>query len=466
MAVVRILAEHRALLLGCVLSAIVVMGTATSAMTWGSQAGGWVYPYLRGFDPRSLLAFAVVFPSALGLATFASGRIETREASTLLICVVAGLLFQTLLRWPAPFPLEMLVRSDAANSFYTPGLRYGFGEFLQRSGHALSSLPFHARHNMPGKISLYIAFAAFTRSPLAMGYLVIVLSSLGGVLLYGIVQRLADRRAGLFALFFYLFLPSKLFFFPLLNTVSAVPILLCLWLHLRFLQGREIRDALWLGMGVYGVLFFDPLPLTMGFLFAALVVRAASRREVSIRDVGREVGVMLVGFGIVYAVFLVGLRYEIFGSLGHAIGEAVEFNRRIGRGYWVWLVNNPLEFGRGLGAAQVTVFISVLIGIFRTETGSRWPARIADPAASIAWSLFAVFGVLELLGVNRGEVVRLWIFLASFVPAVTALYCTRTPSLWPFGIVLGLMILETVIPLGMIGFVVPSDLLRARGPIP
>ncbi|MFB3118480.1 MAG: hypothetical protein ACE1ZP_06905, partial [Myxococcota bacterium] len=152
--------EHWPLLLGSIASAVVVVGTATNAMTWGSVTGGWVYPYFRAFNPESLLAFAVVFPAALGLAVFALRHIETREASTLLICVVAGMLLQAILLWPYPFPLEMVVRSDLANSFYSPGLRYGFAEFLQLSERDLATLPFHARHNMPGKVSLYIAFSA------------------------------------------------------------------------------------------------------------------------------------------------------------------------------------------------------------------------------------------------------------------------------------------------------------------
>ena len=87
---VQISVEQWPLLLGCIGSAALLVGTATHAMTWGSQAGGWVYPYLRDFNPQSLLAAAVVIPAALGLAAFASRRIKTREASTLLLCVVAS----------------------------------------------------------------------------------------------------------------------------------------------------------------------------------------------------------------------------------------------------------------------------------------------------------------------------------------------------------------------------------------
>jgi hypothetical protein len=465
-AIVQPLVEHRALLLGSAASLLVVLATATGAMTWGSQAGGWVYPYIRGFNPASLLVFCLASVSSVGVAAFAASRIESRPTSMLLICLASGIAIQALLRWPAPFPLEILVRSDAANSFYTASLRYSFADFLELSTQALSSLPFHARHNMPGKVSLYIAFGALTRSPFVMGSLVMAVSSLGGVLVYAIVHRLADRRTGLFALFFYLFLPCRHFFFPVLNTVSAVPILLCLWLHLRFLQRRKLLDALWFGMVVYGVIFFDPLPLAMGVLFAALAARAIWCRELSLADIGREVGAVLLGFGIVYAGFLFGFGYEIFTGLAHAVREAAEFNSQIERSYWVWLVNNPAEFGLGVGAIQVAIFVSVSSALFRVGSGSDWLARMTEPATLIAGSLLVIFVILELLGVNRGEVIRLWIFLASFVPIVTAMYCARTPSLWPFGIVLGLMILETVVPLSMIGFVIPGDLLRAQGAIP
>ena len=107
---VQLSAEQWPLLLGCFASAAVLVGTATHAMTWGSQAGNWVYPYLRDFNPQSLLAAAVVFPAALGLAVFASRRIETREASTLLLCVIAGIALQALLRAYAALDSEILLR--------------------------------------------------------------------------------------------------------------------------------------------------------------------------------------------------------------------------------------------------------------------------------------------------------------------------------------------------------------------
>jgi hypothetical protein len=143
----------------------------------------------------------VVLPAALALAFFSLRRIDTREVSTVLMCLGAGLLLQSLLRWSYPLPLDTLVRSNTANSFYTSSLEYGFLEFLQGAGEDLPAFAGHARSNMPGKVSLYMALGQLTRSPLLMGYLVMAVSNLGGVLLYAIARELSDRRTALFVLF-------------------------------------------------------------------------------------------------------------------------------------------------------------------------------------------------------------------------------------------------------------------------
>ena len=82
--------------------------------------------------------------------------------------------------------------------------------------------PLHAQSNMPGKLMLSIAQTDFGSALDVLPWLVVFVSNLGGVLMYVFVRDLfADRRAALYSLVLYLFVPGKLLtFFPLLNTAT------------------------------------------------------------------------------------------------------------------------------------------------------------------------------------------------------------------------------------------------------
>jgi hypothetical protein len=61
----------------------------------------------------------------------------------------------------------------------------------------------------------------------------------------------------------------------------------------------------------------------------------------------------------------------------------------------------------------------------------------------------------DLLGINRGEVTRLWIFLACFFQIPAAYACARLNSRVALALVLGTTLLQTALGTAMIGFIVP-----------
>ena len=449
------------LLVGAAASLCLIGVVSMRGLPYGWPAGNWFYPYLRSFQIRSLLSFAVVLPCALALAHFSLRSIDRREWATLLVCLGVGFALQLAMRWPYPFPIEMVVRSVVANSFYEPSLRLGLAEFIRNHAALLDSLPMHTHTNMPGKLSLYIVLGWLTHSPLVMGWLVIILSNFGGLLVYRIAREFVDRRAGVFALILYLFLPSKLFFFPLLNTVSPLLILISFDLFLRFLGSGRPIFALLLGVALYFTLFFDPIPLAMGLAFAAFVVRSSYRGELGVGGAALLVGGTAVGFAVVHAAMWWGLQFDVFATLAEMIDKNTAGHARLSRSYEVWLVGNLVEFALGLGMIQVVIFLAVLGRALRRITWSRVDLeRLTEPGTLLAFSLLGVLVCLDLLGMTMGEVIRTWIFLACFFPIVTAYFCARKSSSLLFGAVLSLLLLEAVVPLGMVGFVIPVDQLR------
>ena len=64
-------------------------------------------------------------------------------------------------------------------------------------------------------------------------------------------------------------------------------------------------------------------------------------------------------------------------------------------------------------------------------------------------------GVADVIGVNRGEVTRLWIFLACLAQIPAAYVCRRVESAVAFGLVIVATLVQAALGTAMIGFVAP-----------
>jgi len=62
--------------------------------------------------------------------------------------------------------------------------------------------------------------------------------------------------------------------------------------------------------------------------------------------------------------------------------------------------------------------------------------------------------ILDLSGSIRGEIVRLWIFLAVFVQVAAAGLCAKTDR-WTMDILLAGSVIQTAVTISMVGFVLP-----------
>ena len=62
---------------------------------------------------------------------------------------------------------------------------------------------------------------------------------------------------------------------------------------------------------------------------------------------------------------------------------------------------------------------------------------------------------VDLIGMNRGEVIRLWIFLGSFFQIPVAYVCSSLNSRLALALVVAVTALQTAIGVSMINFVIP-----------
>ena len=159
---------------------VVCWGVATQWWTVGSVEGRWTYPYVRPFSLRPILVFTTI---AAGAAALLAIPATSRTMGALLL---AWMLFATAAHWlvrtTAPFDLEAVFVSPAANSFYALAQERRPGEILGKFNWVRRQAPLHAQSNMPGKTILLHALAVVSTRTDVLPWLLVIISNLGAVL--------------------------------------------------------------------------------------------------------------------------------------------------------------------------------------------------------------------------------------------------------------------------------------------
>jgi hypothetical protein len=442
-------------LVAIVAAVVVCDRLAAQRLVIGSEAGGWAYPYVRGVPPETaaiVLLHAVVLGALLWWRGRRSAPGEWVEVG---LWLVAAMGLQLLLRSLTPFSFEQIFLSEGANSFYTVTQQHDAASVLSRFAEVRGSWPLHAHSNMPGKLMLLYGLELVSNDPVTLSLLLIGLSNLGGVLLYLFVRDLfGDRRVALYALALYLFVPARLFFLPLMNTVTPVVAFTCLLLFERWLQRASPRYAVAAGVALYALIFFEPIPLVSGALVALLAARALRRRDITPAQFLRAQGglVVLSFIATMTAVWMLS-GFNLADGVLRVGADAAAFNAAETRPYGLWTWRNLVEFFVGAGICQAVLFVVALAeGLRRVGEA---PPLIDRPIVLLSAGLMVMLLVLDLAGVSRGETIRLWIFLACLLQIPAAWVCARLNSRLALTIVLVLSVVQSAIGTATIGFVVP-----------
>ena len=454
-------------LLGSALSLAGAGCLVTQRLTIGSAEGGWTYGYLPGFESRSVWPFLIASP-LVGIAVAASWRWLTRLSAdsqadgarfqewTLILawCLLAAGM-QGLLRLATPFPLDAMFSSDNANSFHSTALKVDVGSILGDFERLRSSWALHAQSNLPGKLLLVRALTHISTRADVLAWLIVVLSNLGGVLLYIFVRDLfADRFVAGLSVILYLFTPAKFYFFPLLNTVTPVLVLACACLLLRWLRtGRTIYAAS-LGVAVYGLTLFEPTALVVGVLFAVLLLHTIVDGRIALRSACLQVVVGLLTFAATHIAMILWFGFDLISAFLAVAADAAAFNVLARRPYDIWVRQNLVDFLFGVGLCQVILFVAALVdGVAGLKTGRRSAGTVS--IVLVCSAILAMVGLADVIGVNRGEVSRLWIFLACLWQIPAAYVCRRLESAVAFTVVLITTLLQNTLGTAMLAFIVP-----------
>lgn len=385
---------------------------------FGSEAGGWVYPrFYSGVRPVAWAVGWALAATAVPCVLLGHRYVEQRPRLVVALWLLAGLGAQLALWTVASTALATAV-ADGSNGFYAVAAQHGPVEFLRDYRTISPAHSFHVSANLAGKVLFFHALRAVTDSPQVTALLILCVSNLGGVLAFAIVRELYDTtRAGHAALVLYLLLPSKVYFFPLMNTVTPVFVLLPLWLLMRYCASGRPAWLVAVGVSLYWLVLFDPVPLVTGLVFLAVLWRASARGEVSRRGLAAVFIVVPAAFAASAWFVSLAFGYDIVEALRFALHHASEFNELNQRTYGLWLVQNLIDFFVNIGLGTSAIFLTL------AATAVCRPV----PEREVTLAVLAAVLALDALGVNRGEVIRLWIFLGAFVQFPVARFLAERP---------------------------------------
>ncbi len=436
-------------------NALLVAFLGAQAIEMGSTAGMWVYPPLGYPTLRVFGVAALAIVGVVPLFLFCDRLSPRRPLLALTLALVAGLAVQAGLRTLYPYPLAELVRSDTTNAFYSVAKNHGFLTLLRDYEGLAPSLPQHARANMPGKALLFwVLLRVLGDSPALIGRILLVLTSLNAWLVYAIVNEYFDDRRSAFRGFLLaLLIPASMFFASTPNTLSPVPILLALLFFVRSRRRQRWLMLVLSGAMLYATVLFDPSTLPLGLLFVAVLTEELGRGQRRLRVTLVGAAVPLLAFAAIDVVLLHGLGFNLLSAFSFVWRDAHQFNISTQRPYGLWLLANLKEFVINAGFSQSLLWLAALLGLL---LGCR-DGPVADEArehrARIMLLTFtATLLVVNLLGINRGEVTRLWIYLAVVLQLVVGERLGRAGRLL-LGVVLSAVLLQSALGLATTAFV-------------
>lgn len=444
-------------LFGTALSLASAASIAARSLTIGAPEGGWAYPYVGSADEGALRVVALSC-LLVGAGIAASWRLLRRSHSKWALIVAwcfLAILAQGVIRSTTPHPLGAIVASDTANSFYSVAVRTNAASILSTFERRRHTWPLHAHSNLPGKLLVVRALTRVSTDPETIGWLIIGLSNAGALLMYFFIRDVSGDRflAGLGAIL-YLFTPAKLYFVPLLNVVTPVVVLICACLLIRWLNTASVIYAAVLGIAIYGLALFEPTALITGVMLLFLSIHTLVSRRLPRRTALLHLSAALFSFAATHIAINVWFGFDLFRAFAAVARDAAEFNSTSGRPYGIWVRQNLFDIAVGIGWCQTVLFAAALAdGIVRWAP--RWRIADAPPIVLVCVSVLAMIVVADAIGVNRGEVTRLWIFLACLAQIPAAYVCRRLESVTAFALVIIATVVQAALGTAMIGFVVP-----------
>jgi len=436
-------------------SILIVFLIANKSIEFGSESGGWCCAYFNDFTIQPIIIFLSLAPYIIFFTYLSCKYIDKYEIFIIILWIIIGLIIQLIIRQDTPHPIDQVIEID---NFYTTTFKYSAYELLSNHKSIVDTLPIHAKANMPGKILFFHLLRIFTSSTQIMALLIMIVSNIGGVLIYFISKFLFNvKKIALYSLILYLFIPAKIFHFPVLNTVTPVFMLLSLFLMIKYLNTLKKVYLVFLGISLYVLFIFEPLPFSAGIIFLSVVVYYLHNKKIKIRHLINLIGYSILVLIITFFIFLWIFKYNAIDNFIFIFNDAVHFNEIARRSYEIWVVQNLKNFFINVGVLQSAIFFVFLSYILyriivNIKNFGNVTPFIVTPGMLLTLSVLLTIFIVDLIGINRGEIIRQWIFITVFFPVIVAYYCVKIKTSLTFYIVLLGTILQSAVSSSMVEF--------------
>lgn len=259
--------------------------------------------------------------------------------------------------------------------------------------------------------------------------------ALGVVPLYFWTRDFFDPPTAVISVGLYGLIPSLLLFSPRTDQLY-VPLAIAMVAQFHLGLGR--RDPAQLVFA--GILSWLALQFTLAFLVILFLVAVqvgvefvVERRAVpTLKLLAWAAGGFIAPVGLCLPA---GYNSLLVWKL--CLEHNAQFN--LGRTYWAWVVYNPLDFVLFLGIPIALFFLKGMLDSIAQ--------RAKDDPSRFGLAFLITLALLNISGINRGEVARLWMFLMPMAAAVAA-YAMRDDSgerAHTFPVCFGLLFVQSVL---------------------
>jgi hypothetical protein len=238
-----------------------------------------------------------------------------------------------------------------------------------------------------------------------------------------LMARRHGRTTAIVAASFAAAIPSLLLFSPGLDQTYPVLAVTACGLASSAGERRSLWRAAACGLTVSVGLFFTLAFAVVGAWSGALALAGlcVAPRPGRLADGAKLLAAGLLGLLVPVASVYAAFGYDSFGVWRACWDGNATFNALTRRAYGTWLLLNPVEY-------LVTIGVPVACLFVRRAASEAW-ALPRRSSGGHDWATLAVAGlllVLNVLGANRGEVPRLWIFLMPACAIAAAAEIERT----------------------------------------
>jgi hypothetical protein len=198
----------------------------------------------------------------------------------------------------------------------------------------------------------------------------------------------------------------------------------------------------------------------LGVVFLAFPIKYLNEDKIKIWDLLRGLLFALAAFMAVFLIFLMMWDYNIVSSI--LLKFSTGMDGVSSDPYLTSLISSLRELFLGMSVAQSIVFLASCVFLAKeissirkrlTGNGRALIAYIQQPFPLLLLSLSLSLITLNLIGVNRVEITRTWIYMMVFVEMCVAFYIDQNCKRITFYLVLACMILQAAFSISAIVYV-------------